>query len=113
MASHGIATVGQQWTDRIFRRARRLGELELALSVLLTAELIGNVYYRSLESATGCQRLRWLCRALVADELAHVGFESDLLLCMRADKPAAVRAILDVIHRTFFMCAAGIVWVTH
>src|ERR1700759_4058231 len=113
MASHGIATVGQQWTDRIFRRARRGTELELALSVLLTAELIGNVYYRSLETATGCRRLRWLCRAMVADELAHVGFESDLLLCMRADRSAPVRAIIDVIHRTFFLSTAGVVWATH
>jgi hypothetical protein len=113
MASHGIPTVGEHWTDRVFRRARKLAELELALSVLLTAELIGNVYYRSLEAATGCQRLRWLCRALVADELAHVGFESDLLLCMRADKPAPVRVMLDVIHRTFFLCTAGVVWATH
>jgi hypothetical protein len=113
MASHGIPTLGQHWTDRLFRRARSLAELELALSVLVTAELIGNVYYRSLEATTGCQRLRWLCRALVADELAHVGFESDLLLCMRADRTAAVRAVIDVTHRTFFLCTAGVVWATH
>ena len=86
MAVHGIPTRRHHWTDRVFRRLRKRSELEFALGVLLSAELIGNVYYRALEMATGCQRLRLLCRMLVADELAHVGFESDLLLSMRAHK---------------------------
>src|SRR5438874_2382167 len=57
MSAHGIPTLGHHWTDRVFRRIRRLAELELAMTVLLSAELIGNVYYRALEVATGCQRL--------------------------------------------------------
>src|SRR5215475_292275 len=54
MAGHGIPTVGHHWTDAVFRRLRQGAELELALSILMTAELIGNVYYRALEAATGC-----------------------------------------------------------
>ena len=99
MAAHGIPTRQHHWTDRVFRRIRKLAELEFSLGVLLTAELIGNVYYRALETVTECQRLRLLCRMMVADELAHVGFESDLLLSMRAQKPAPVRAGLDLAHR--------------
>jgi len=113
MAEHGIPTRQRHWTDRVFRRLRKLAELEFALGVLLTAELIGNVYYRALENATGCQRLRLLCRMLVADELAHVGFESDLLLSMRAAKSAPVRFAMDLAHRTFLMCTALVVWTTH
>ena len=113
MAGHGIPTVGEHWTDRVFRRIRKLAELELTLAVLLSAELIGNVYYRALETATGCQRLRLLCRMLVADELAHVGFESDVLLAMRARKSAPIRVALDLAHRTFFLGAALVVWATH
>jgi hypothetical protein len=113
MAAHGIPTKTHHWTDRVFRRIRKLAELELALGVLLSAELIGNVYYRALEVATNCQRLRLLCRMLVADELAHVGFESDLLMSMRAQKAAPVRAAIDVAHRTFFMGTAMVVWATH
>jgi hypothetical protein len=113
MATHGIPTRTHHWTDRVFRRIRKLAELELALGVLLSAELIGNVYYRALEVATKCQRLRLLCRMLVADELAHVGFESDLLLSMRAQKTAPVRAAIDLAHRTFFMGTAMVVWATH
>jgi hypothetical protein len=113
MAAHGIPTVGHHWTDRVFRRMRKLAELELALAVLLSAELIGNVYYRALEMATGCQRLRLLCRMLVADELAHVGFESDVLSAMRAQKSAPIRIALDAAHRTFFVGTALVVWATH
>ena len=113
MADHAIPTRQHHWTDRVFRRIRKLAELEFALAVLLSAELIGNVYYRALETATDCQKLRLLCRMLVADELAHVGFESDLLLSMRAGKAAPVRVAMDLAHRTFFMGTAMVVWTTH
>jgi hypothetical protein len=113
MSSHGISTKQRDWTDRIFRRLRKLAELELTLGVLMTAELIGNVYYRALESATHCQRLRLLCRMLVADELAHVGFESDLLLAIRSRRSMPVRVAIGFAHRAFFLGTASIVWVTH
>jgi len=113
MACHGIPLRDRHWTDRIFRRIRRAGDLEFALGVLLCAELIGNVYYRALEVATGCQRLRLLCRMLVADELAHVGFESDLLLAIRARRAAPVRIAVDMAQRAFFFCTATVVWTTH
>jgi hypothetical protein len=113
MAAHGIPIRQHHWTDRVFRRLRKLAELELALGILLSAELIGNVYYRALEVATQCQRLRLLCRMLVADELAHVGFESDLLLSMRASKAAPLRVAIDLAHRAFFIGTAMVVWATH
>ncbi len=113
MACHGIPIRQHHWTDRAFRQIRRLGGLEWTLAVLLSAELIGNVYYRALEVSTGCQRLRLLCRILVADELAHVGFESDLLLSMRGPRASPVRAAMDLAHRTFFLGAATVVWATH
>ena len=113
MASHGIETRQHHWTERAFRRVRRLAQLELSLGVLLTAELVGNVYYRALEMVTECQRLRLLCRMMVADELAHIGFESDLLLSLRAGKPAPVRFALDMAHRTLLMGVALVVWTTH
>jgi hypothetical protein len=111
--AHGITTRQHHWTDRVFRRTAKLAELEFALGVLLTAELIGNVYYRALENATECQRLRLLCRMMVADELAHIGFESDLLLSTRAEKAAPVRASLDLAHRSFLAGTALVVWATH
>ena len=113
MEDHHIALKSTDWTDRVFRLVRRLAGLELYLCVLISAELIGIVYYRALESATDCQRLMVICRGLVSDELAHVGFESQLLLALRTDRAAAVQALLRLAHRAFFAGTAGAVWLTH
>lgn len=104
MQDHGMALKRADWTDRIFRIIRRLAGLQLYIGVLICAELIGNVYYRALESATDCERLKHLCLTIVADELAHVGFETQLLFPLRAGRTA---------HRIFFSCTATLVWLTH
>jgi len=121
MRDHAIPLKRHHWTEFLFRLLRGCASFEFALNVLITAELIGNVYYRALESVTGCQRLRILCRTLVADELAHIGFFSELLRGFRAEGPQGARAFLTPvhkalawpIHKTFFACAAGVVWMTH
>lgn len=113
MDENGIRARSRHWSDAIFRRVRRLAGFELYLHVLITAELIGNVYYHALEALTGCQRLRSLCRTLIADELAHIGYESDLILELRARKPAVLRALIRPAHRAFFCGAACAVWLSH
>ena len=113
MEDHHIALKGTDWTDRVFRLVRRLAGLELYINILISAELIGIVYYRALEAATDCQRLRVLCRGLVSEELAHVGFESQLLLALRAGQVAPVRALMRLAHRAFFAGTASVVWLTH
>jgi hypothetical protein len=113
MQEHHIAPKSTDWTDRVFRRVRRLAGLELSLYVLISAELIGIVYYRALEAATDCRRLVMLCRTLVSDELAHVGFESQLLLALRAGRTAPVQILMRSAHRAFFAGTVGVVWLTH
>jgi hypothetical protein len=113
MQEHHIALKRTDWTDRVFRRLRRLAGLELSLYVLISAELIGIVYYRALEAATDCRRLVMLCRTLVSDELAHVGFESQLLLALRARRADAVQILMRSAHRAFFAGTVGVVWLTH
>jgi len=113
MQDHRIPLKHSHWTDQAFRRLRRLAGLELYMCVLITAELIGNVYYRVLESATGCRRLKVLCRMLVADELAHVAFESQLLQALRAARPAWARTLIRLTHRAFFVATASVVCLTH
>jgi hypothetical protein len=113
MQDHRMPVKRSDWTDRVFRHIRRLAGLQLYLHVLISAELIGNVYYRALESATNCRRLQVLCRTLVADELAHVGFESQLLLALRARRGASSRAVTRSVHLIFFAGTATVVWLTH
>jgi hypothetical protein len=97
----------------VFRLVRRLAGLELYLYVLISAELIGIVYYRALEAATDCRRLMVLCRVLVSDELVHVGFESQLLLALRADRVTPVQALMRLGHRSLLASTACVVWFTH
>ena len=113
MDDHGIARKHTDLTDFVFCCLRRLGGFGLRLHVLVAAELIANVYYRALEAATGCQRLKILCRILVADELAHIGLESQLLLALRARQAAPLRALTRLLHRGFFAGAAGAMYLTH
>jgi hypothetical protein len=113
MRDHRMPLKRTDWTDRVFRHIRRLAGLHLYLSVLISAELIGNVYYRALESVTDCERLQVLCRTIVSDELAHVGFESQLLFALRAGRAAPLRALMRSTHRVFFASTAAVVWLTH
>jgi len=113
MEDHQIAFKRTDWTDRVFRLVRRLGGLELYMYILISAELIGIAYYRALEAATGCRRLTVLCRVLVSDELAHIGFESQLLLALRARRAAPVQALMRLAHRAFIAGTSGVVWLTH
>jgi len=113
MRDHRIPLKRSDWTDRIFRLVRRLAGLRFYVGVLICAELIGNVYYRALESVTDCERLQVLCRTIVSDELAHVGFESQLLLTLQAGRAARLRALTGPAHRLFFATTAAVVWLTH
>jgi hypothetical protein len=113
MDQHGIPRKHRDWTDQVFRHVRKLAGFELHLSVLITAELIGIVYYRALEAATGSRQLKALCHLIVADELAHVGFESDLLLSAQETKRPVVRTATMLLHRAFFTGVSLVVWLTH
>src|SRR5258708_11615748 len=113
MQDHRMPLKSSDWTDGMFRFIRRLAGLRLHVCVLICAELIGNVYYRALESVTDCERLQVLCRTLVSDELVHVGFESQLLFTLHAGRAARWRAFTRPVHRIFFAITAAVVWLTH
>jgi hypothetical protein len=113
MHDHRMPLKRADWTDQIFRLVRRPAGLHLYMCVLICAELIGNVYYRSLESVTDCERLQVLCRIIVSDELAHVGFESQLLFTLRVGRDARLSALARSAHQIFFASTARVVWLTH
>lgn len=113
MDQHGIPRKHHDWTDQVFRWVRKLAGFELHLSVLISAEMVGIVYYRALEAATGSRQLKALCHLIVADELAHVGFESDLLLSAQERKRPFARSAGRFLHRGFFTGVSLVVWLTH
>ena len=73
----GTPPLQRSWTDFIFRRIRHLMGLETLIVVLLTAELIGKVFYRAVRAATACSLLRRLCTQILRDEQMHLRFTSN------------------------------------
>src|SRR5262245_1519124 len=110
---NGADLIGRSWTDFIFRRVRRLMGLETLLTVLLTAELIGEVYYRSVRSATPCPALRAVCTQLLSDERMHVRFHVERFQFLRSGRGKVGTTIQDTLWRLVFAATRLAVWVKH
>ncbi len=113
MQDHEIPRCERAVTDQAFRALRRLGGLEARLRILVSAQIIGIVYYRALEGVTDCRRLQILCRTIAADELVHVAFESQLLLQRRGGKHAFVKLLTGAWEQCVLTAAALVVFATH
>lgn len=113
MADHGLALLPRSWADGAFRRLRRLAGFELALAVLITAELVGIQYYRALMNGTGSQRLRAICSRLLEDEALHVAYGSELLLALRARRALPLRSLAGTAHALLHAATALVVWCGH
>jgi hypothetical protein len=87
--------------------------LEVLLTVLLTAELIGEVYYRAIRSATGCPALRSVCAQLLTDERLHVRFHIERFRFLRKGRGPVRRAVQDAIWRLLFAATRLAVWAKH
>jgi hypothetical protein len=113
MLAHGIPLKKKNWTDSVFRHVRRLAGFEAAVTVLVTAEMIGFVYYRALARNTRNACLGAICRQMCADEAIHLRYEAELLRTLRGPRPAWKRALVECAHRTFLSVTARIVYREH
>lgn len=111
---NGIPLVPTTWADRVFRRLRTLlNSLELSIAVLITAELLARVYYAALRDATGSAVLRSLCAQILADERAHVAFQSQQLRKLRTGRPAPAAAAALAAQRALYAGTVLVVWWRH
>lgn len=69
--------IQKQWTNSIFRRLRFLVNLEFAIQVLLTAELIAEVYYGLLFLRVEDAVVKTACRQILRDEMKHLAFQRE------------------------------------
>lgn len=69
----------KQWTNSVFRRLRFLVNLEFAIQVLLTAELIAEVYYGTLYLRVPDAAVGNSCRQILKDEMKHLEFQRQFL----------------------------------
>jgi len=113
MQSQGIPRASRHWVDTVFRKLRGLAELELSLTVLVTAEIIAMPYYRALSDATGSPTLKTICRRILEDEAAHLRFQASMLGRVGSRySPTAQRAV-GKIHREFLRGTLALVWIEH
>lgn len=75
----GGSLLKTNWTDRLFVFGRRLMGLRLKVMVLLCAEVVGIVYYRTLAERLPPGHMRDLLLELVEDERSHLIFHCDFL----------------------------------
>lgn len=113
LTAEGVPLAGRRWADSAFRRLRHVGGLEMAICVLLTAEIVAQVYYAALRRATRSRVLQGICRRVLADEAAHVRFQAERIALLRRDRPAWLIGVALGLHRLLFAAALVVVWVNH
>lgn len=113
MALHGLPPKQRNWTDSVFRRVRRLAGFEACVTALVTAEMVGFVYYRALARATQNAHLRAICRQMCADEAIHLRYEAQLLRALRGARAPWLRALVERAHRVFLGVTARVVFREH
>jgi hypothetical protein len=113
MVANGIRLKQKNWTDSIFRRMRSLAGFEAAVTILVTAEMIGFVYYRALARATGSRHLKSICREMCRDESIHLRYETQLLLTLRGERGPLLRRAVEAAHRGLLAVSALVVFHDH
>ncbi len=109
-----IPLVKTTFTDGVFRRLRQLlGNLEISIAVLITAEIIAIVYYTALRDATKSQVLQTLCKQILQDEVRHVEFQAEQLGKLRAKRNWLLLATTNGLQRFLFWGTCFVVWIFH
>lgn len=109
----GIPRLTKQWSDGIFRRLRHFAGLEMAICVLLTAELIAKIYYAALHAATGSIVLRRICEQILRDEAMHVRFQSERLWILRRGRGRIARDGAVALQGLLFFMTCVVFWISH
>jgi hypothetical protein len=113
LRQEGISLGKSTWADIVFRFLRRGASLERTIAVLLTAELIAQVYYAALRDATGSPTLRAICARVLRDEEAHVRFQSERLAMLRSGRRSSAVRVALAAQGALFASATLVVWSKH
>lgn len=111
---NGIPLVKKTFTDGVFRGLRQLlGNLEVSVSVLITAEIIAKVYYAALKEATNSLILQTLCKQILQDEVKHVEFQAERLGILHANRKWVFLTLTNILQKFLFLGTSLVVWAFH
>jgi hypothetical protein len=113
MQCEGIPLRQKHWSDRLFRRFRRGVNLEVALRVLLTAEIIATIYYKALQEATNSPLLNKICEQILKDEHQHIHFQIGHLKRLEKERKPWQKKASHVCHYLFLLLTILVVWIDH
>ncbi len=113
MDAEGIPRIRNAASDSAFRFLRRSAGLETSIAVLVTAEVVAQVYYAALREATASPVLRALCERILADEEAHVRFQAERLALLARGRGRVLTALRRATQRGLMLAALPVVWSVH
>ena len=113
MEQQNLPCLQQHPVDGIFRFLRRAINLEVAVVVLLTAEIIAVTYYKALHDATQSPTLRTICRQILRDEIQHLNFQSETLIKLRGQRSTIGLWMTHQFQRLLFANTLLVVWIGH
>lgn len=113
MLLNSIPPIRKSWTDTVFRKLRKLSNIENTIRVLMTAELIAAIYYKALEKATRSSLLQNICKQILADETMHLRFQTQTLRICYEKRSLPGRILTRLIHRFLMMGTIVVVWMGH
>ena len=101
----------KQWSNGLFRRLRGLAGLEFAIQMLLTAELVAEVYYGTLFLRAPDPAVRAVAGKILRDEMQHLAFQREFLAARLARlTPAAQRLWTWQFAAVHALTAAAVAW---
>lgn len=113
MAQMGIGRAGGSWTDVVFRWLRSLGDIGWSSRVLLTAELLAQVYYPALKEATKSGMLAAICERIIEDEEYHILFQTERIAFVLQNRSRLSRTVQSLAGLGLFVGTAVVVWFEH
>src|SRR5690606_12324321 len=95
------------------RFMRKLGGLEVAIRVLITAEILASTYYRAILSATSSPLLKGICRQILHDEIKHLRFQNDRIQIQQSQRHPLFRVLADMLQGLLLLGAMMVIWPRH
>ncbi|MBS1914514.1 MAG: hypothetical protein JST22_21195 [Bacteroidetes bacterium] len=90
----GAPRLKGHWSDILFIGLRRMMGLTCEVLVLLAAEVVGRNFFRTVHRGVDDDALRTMFAQMIADEEAHVAFQTDQLRAAMAAMPAPARPFM-------------------